>query len=68
MLGGKLVVVGVDRERDLLRPAAHARAQRARRLEADMARRRRKEHEADHVGTGLERDVERLEACSVRRF
>ena len=32
----------------------------ARRLEADMPRRRRKEHEADQVGAGVERDVDRV--------
>ena len=40
--------------------AAHAGAERPRGLEADMPRRRRKEHEADMVGAGIERDVDRV--------
>ena len=64
----KLGVVGVDRQRDLLGAAAHPLAQRARRLDADIARRRRKEHEADHVGAGVERRVERLGGLQAADF
>ena len=63
-----LLVVGVDRERDLQRPAPHALAERARCLEADIARRGPKEHEADHVGSGLERHVERLGGLQAADF
>jgi hypothetical protein len=31
-----------------------------RRREVEVPRRRREEHEADHVGAGMERDVERF--------
>ena len=58
--GRQPVVVGIDRQRHLLGPAVHALAQQPRRLEADVPRRRRKEHEADKVGAGIERDVDRV--------
>ena len=51
-------IVGIDGERDFLRAAAHARAEHPRRIDCQMARRRRKEHKADHVGARLERDIE----------
>ena len=53
-------VVGIDRQRHLDGAALGLPAEFARGLEAEMPRRRRKEHEAHHVGAGLERDVERL--------
>jgi hypothetical protein len=53
-------VVGVHGQRDLDRALLHMLAQLARGLQREVARRRRKEHEADHVGAGLERSVERL--------
>ena len=61
-------VVGVDRERDLLRAPAHALAERARGLVAEIARRRREEHEADHVGARVERYVERLGRLQAADF
>ena len=45
-------VVGIDRQRDLAGAALHPLAERARGLKAEMARRGRKEHEADQVGAG----------------
>ena len=68
MMAASCVVVGVDGKRHLLRPPAHALAERARRREADMARRRRKEHEADHVGAGIERHLERLGRLQAADF
>ncbi len=53
------LVIGIDRDRDLAGPALHPLPERAHRLEADMARRRRKEHEAHQIGPGLERRIER---------
>ena len=64
----KLGVVGIDRERDLARAALHPLAERARGLDPEVARRRRKEHEADHVGAGVERGVERVGGLRGRRF
>ena len=40
----------------------------ARGLEAEIARRRRKEHEADHVGAGIERGVEGLGGLQAADF
>ena len=48
-------VVGIDRQRHLGGAALGLPAEFARGLEAEMARRRRKEHEAHHVGARLER-------------
>jgi hypothetical protein len=58
--GSQFVVSGIDRQRDLLGAAFHPRAQCPCRLDVEMARRRRKEHEADQVGTGVECGVKRL--------
>ena len=58
--GIKHRIVGIDRQRHFLRAAAYAAAERPRGLEDKMPRRWRKEHEADHVGARVERDVERL--------
>ena len=65
---GKLVVGRVDRQRDLVGPAAHALAELARQPEPEMARRRREEHEADHVGAGVERRVERFRGGQAADF
>ena len=43
-------------------------AELARGLEAEMPRRRRKEHEAHHVRAGLQRDVERLARGQAANF
>ena len=43
-------------------------AEFARRLQAEMPRRRRKEHEAHHVGARLQRDVERLARGQAANF
>ena len=43
-------------------------AEVARRLEAEMPRRRRKEHEPHHVRAGLQRDVERLARGQAANF
>ena len=53
------VVVGVDAERDDLRPSARALSKGARALPVEMARALGKEHEADHVGAGVKRGVQR---------
>src|SRR5262249_6895246 len=55
-------------KRDLLRPTAHALAQRTRRLDAEVARRGGKEDEADEIGAGLERHVERLRRLQAADF
>ena len=65
---GQLGVGRIDGERDLLGAAAHARAERARRVEREMARRRREEHEADHVGARVERRVEGVEGGQAADF
>src|SRR5262249_41476110 len=65
---GKLIIAGVDRKRDLLRPSAHARAERTRRLDPDVTRRGRKENEADEIGAGLERHIERLRRLQAADF
>src|SRR5262249_9406114 len=64
----KLIVAGVDRKRDLLRPATHALAERTRGLDANVTRRWRKEDEADQIGTGFERHIERLERLQAADF
>lgn len=61
-------VVGVDRQRDLLGAALHPLAERTRLLEAEMARRRREEHEADHVGSCRERRIQRLGGLQTADF
>jgi hypothetical protein len=53
-------IVGIDGERHLYRPTLGLLAEFARHLQAEMPRRWRKEHEAHHVRTSLQRDVERL--------
>jgi len=53
-------IVGIDRERHLQRTLLYRLAEVARRLKGKMARRRRKEHEPDHVRASIQRDVERL--------
>ena len=63
-----LLVAGIDRERDLLRAAAHSRRESARGLETDVAWRRRKEHEADHIGPGRERRVQCLGCLQAADF
>ena len=57
---GQQRVVGIDRERDLLGAVFHAAAEVARRVQRHIARARREEHEADHVGAGIERGIERV--------
>ena len=52
--GGQQPVVGVDREGDFLRAAAHAPAEGSGRIERKVPRRRRKEHEPDHVGARVQ--------------
>ena len=61
-------VVGVDGQRHLDRAAFDLLAQFARGLERKMPRRRRKEHKADHVRAGLQRDVERLARGQATNF
>src|SRR5215472_14642578 len=61
-------VVGIDRERNFLRAATHALAERARVLELQMTRRRPKEHEANHVGAGVQRGVKRLRRRQSANF
>src|SRR5262249_6600911 len=56
------------RKRDLLRPGAHARAERTRGLDPDVTRRGRKEDEADQVGAGGERHIERLGRLQAADF
>ena len=50
-------IVGIDRQRHFQRAAANAFAERPRRIERQVARRRREEHESDHVGAGIERNI-----------
>ena len=61
-------VVGIDRQRHLGGAALGLPAEFARGLEAEMARRRGKEHEAHHVGARLERYVERLARGQAANF
>ena len=53
-------ILGIDRQRDLARATANAPAERACRSGLDIARRRRKEDEADEIRPRIERHVERL--------
>ena len=62
------LVIGIDGERDLAGAALDALAERARRLDAEMARARRKEHEADHVGAGFQRDIKRFGGLQAADF
>ena len=64
----KLFIAGVDRQRDLLRPAAHALAKGASGMGSDVTRRRRKEHETHHIGARLQRHVERLGGFQAADF
>ena len=57
---GEESFVGIDGKRHFERATAHARAERSCGVERYMPRRRRKEHEAYHVGAGVERRVEGL--------
>ncbi len=66
--GPDVLLIGVDRERDLLRAAAHARAEHPRRVEIQMPRRRRKKHEADHVRARIERDIKGLRGGKAADF
>ena len=50
----------VDGQRDDLRPPAGAGGERGRPFEREIARARRKKDEADHVGAGGDRRIERL--------
>src|SRR5271156_236394 len=61
-------IVGVDRKRYLLRAAAHAFSERPRRIKRNVARRRRKENKADHVGAGVECDLERFRRRKTADF
>ena len=61
-------IVGIDRERHFLRTVAHARGKRPRRRECKMTRRRREEHEADHIGPGFERDIEGVRGRKAANF
>ena len=61
-------VVGIDRQRHLGGAALGLPAEFARGLEAEMARRRGKEHEAHHVGARLERYIERLARGQAANF
>ena len=65
---GERRVVGIDGQRDLGGAALGLPAEFARRLEAEMPRRRRKEHESHHVRAGLQRDVERLARGQAANF
>ena len=53
-------IVGIDAERDLAGAPFDARGKLACHVECEMARRRRKEHEADEVGSRRERRIERV--------
>src|SRR6202035_2766143 len=53
-------VVGIDGQRDLHSAAPDLLAERARGFEAEVPRRRRKEHESYHVSASVERRAERL--------
>ena len=53
-------LVGIHRQGYFLRAAARPLAESACGIELQMPRRRRKEHESDHVGAGIKRGVQRL--------
>src|SRR5262249_46483181 len=55
------VIVSIDRERDLPGPTFDAIPELTRCFESKVARRWGKEHEADHIRTGIEGHIERLE-------
>ena len=65
---GKRLVIGIDRERDLAGAALHAVAERARGLQPEIARARRKEHEADQVGAGFQRHIKRFRGLQAADF
>ena len=62
------LVIGVDGERDLAGAALHALPERARGLQPEMARARRKEHEADQIGPGIKRHIKRLRGLQAADF
>ena len=66
--GGERLIVGIDGERDLAGAAFDALAKRARGLQREMARARRKEHEADHVGAGFQRHIKRFRGLQAADF
>src|SRR5262249_15640379 len=65
---GERRIVGIDRERDLLGTALHARAKLTGDFVAQVPRRRRKEHEADHIRALIQRHVECLRRAQPAYF
>ena len=65
---GKRGVVGINREGNFYGAALDPAAKLACHFKAQMPRRRRKEHEPDHVGAGLQRDVKRLARGQAANF
>src|SRR5258707_11570716 len=61
-------IVGIDREGDLYGTALYMLSKVARGLKTQMSRRRREEHESNHVGAGIQRDVERLGRGQAANF
>src|SRR6266852_3252794 len=61
-------IVGIDREGYFYGAALYPAAKLARRLQAQMPGRRRKEHESHHVGAGIQRDVKRLARGQAANF
>ena len=61
-------VVGVDRKRDFYGAALDPTAEVARRLQAEVPRRRRKEHESHHIRTGFKRRIERFVRGEAANF
>ena len=59
------LVVGIDGQGDFFCSTLYASAQSACGLEWDVSRRRRKEHKADHIGVGIESDIERAPQALV---
>ena len=62
------VVVGIDRERDLLGTLAYTSSQHSRCCKTEVAGRGREEHEPDHVSAGLDRHIERLGSRQAADF
>ena len=65
---GKRLVIGIDGKRDLAGAALGPLAQRARGVEPEMARARREEHEADQIGAGFHRDINRFRGLKPADF
>ena len=61
-------VVWIDRDRNRLDAAERCLGERLRRLQLEMARALRKEHEADIVGAGIDRRIYDLSRANAANF